>query len=97
MTLCERTYKNCLDGILLCVCVCVYFLKEVTFSEIISSFILIDHFYNLFVLRKQPHHSRGSKNGACERNFKCFPDGFFIWPIVILKLTFSYRRIITAL
>ena len=79
-----------------CVCVCVYFLKEVTFSETIRVFILLDHFNNLFVLRKQ-HHLCGSNDGTCERNLKCFPDGFFLWLIVIFKLTFRSGRIIAAL
>ena len=93
-------YKSHLNEIALCVCVCVYvcvcFLKELTFSETIRVFILLDHFYNLFVLRKQ-HHLHESHHGTCERNFKCFLDGFFIWLIVIFKLTFSYTRIVTAL
>lgn len=67
-------------------CAFVCFLKE-----IIRVFILIDHIYNLFVLRKQQHLC-GSKDEACERNFKCFPDGICIWLIVVFKLTFSYRK-----
>lgn len=56
-------YESCLNEIPQSVCVCVCFLKELTFSETIRVFILLDHFYNLFVLRKQ-HHLHGSHDGT---------------------------------
>ena len=28
---------------------------------------------------------------------KCFPDDFYVWSMIIFKLTFSYRRIITEI